>query len=115
MIEKIIFDYLNGLPDAPAPALMEIPEGGVTPPCWVIQKTAGGELDGDIGTPTIAIQSYGATLYEAVQLNEELKAAMKGIKALPEIARCKLNSDYNFTDTSKRLHRYQAVFDVIHY
>lgn len=115
MIEKIILDYLNGLPDAPAPALMEIPEGGVTPPCWVIQKTAGGTLEGHIGTATLAIQSYGTSLYEAAELNEALKAAMKGVTALPEIARCELNSDYNFTDTSKRLHRYQAVFDVIHY
>ena len=115
MIETIILNYLNGLPGAPAPAVMEIPAGGATPPCWVIQKTGGGTIEGHVGTATLAIQSYGATLYEAAALNEALKAAMEGALALPEIARVELNSDYNFTDTTKKLYRYQAVYDIIHY
>lgn len=113
MIETIIRDYLNGL--GAVPAAMEIPAGGVTPPCWVIQKTGGGTIEGHVCTPTLAIQSYGATLYEAAALNETLKAAMKGAAELNEIARVELNSDYNFTDTTKKLYRYQAVFDIIHY
>lgn len=115
MIEITILDYLNGLPDAPAPALAEIPEGGVTPPCWIIQKTAGGALEGHVGTATLAIQSYGASLYEAAALNETLKTAMKGADALPDVGSVRLNTDYNYTDTTKRLYRYQAVFDIIHY
>ena len=115
MIETTILDYLNGLPGAPAKAVMEIPEGGVTPPMWVIQRTGGGTLEGHIGTAMAAIQSYGATLYEAAALNETLKAAMAELSELDEIASCKLNSDYDYTDTAKKLYRYQAVFDIIHY
>ena len=115
MIEKTILDYLNGLPDAPAPALAEIPPGGITPPCWIIQRTGGGTIEGHIGTATVAIQSYGASLYEAAQLNQTLKAALDGLVELNDVARRQLNSDYNYTDTTKRLYRYQAVFDVIHY
>lgn len=115
MIEKTILDYLNGLPDAPAPALAEIPPGGITPPAWIIQRTGGGTIEGHVGTAMVAIQSYGATLYEAAALNETLKAAMAGMPALDEIASVRLNSDYNYTDTTKREYRYQAVFDIIHY
>lgn len=115
MIEKIILDYLNTLPEAPAPALMEIPEDGVTPPCWIIQKTAGGTLEGHVGTATLAIQSYGATRYEAAALNETLKAAMAGAAALPDVGGVRLNSDYDYTDTTKKLYRYQAVFEIVHY
>lgn len=115
MIETIILDYLNALPEHPAPALAEVPEGGVTPPCWIVERTGGGGMEGCIGTATLAIRSYGATLYEAAALNETLKAAMAGAAALPEIARCRLNTDYNYTDTAKKQYRYQAVYDIIHY
>ena len=115
MIEKTILDYLNSLTGSSAKAVMEIPEGGVTPPMWVIQKTGGGTIEGHVGTATLAIQSYGATLYEAAALNQTLKAALDGITELNDVARCELNSDYNFTDTTKKLYRYQAVFDIIHY
>lgn len=115
MIEKTILDYLNALPDAPAPALAEIPPGGITPPAWIIQRTGGGTIEGHVGTAMVAIQSYGATLYDAAALNEALKAAMAAMPALDEIASVRLNSDYNYTDTTKREYRYQAVFDIIHY
>lgn len=64
---------------------------------------------------TITIQSYGTTLYNAAQLNQTLKAALDGLVELDDVARCQLNSDYNYTDATKRLYRYQAVFDIIHY
>lgn len=34
---------------------------------------------------------------------------------LPEIVSCTLNTDYNFPDTTRKLPRYQAVFEVVHY
>ena len=40
---------------------------------------------------------------------------MEGIIAQPEVAACRLNADYNYTDTTKRLYRYQAVFDLVYY
>lgn len=114
MIEKIIYDYLNGVDGAP-PALMEIPAERQAPPFFVIQKTAGGQIEGVVGEATLAIQSFGTTLYEAAQTNELLKTLMAGAAELNEIAAVRLNSDYNFTDTTKRQYRYQAVYQIVHY
>lgn len=113
MIEQLIYNYLNVR--APFPVYMEVPEGGGTPPFAVIQKTGGGVLDGVVFSATLAIQSYGGTLLEAAQTNELIKGLMASAVTLPDVARCRLNSDYNFTDTTKKQYRYQAVFDIIHY
>ena len=111
MIEEIIYNYLN---TANISAIMEIPEGGITPPCVLIEKTGGGE-ENHIRKATVAIQSYGTSLYSAASLNETVIAAMRGITEKPEVSACELNSDYNYTDTTKKLYRYQAVFDVVYY
>ena len=111
MIENIILSKLAG---ANITAYMEIPEGGGTPPFVVVQKTGGGEED-KLRHATVAIQSYGSTLYNAASLNESVIAAMNSLPARPEVASCRLNSDYNYTDTTKKQYRYQAVFDVVYY
>lgn len=111
MIETLILEQLQG---AGITAYMEIPEGGGTPPFAVVERTGGGEED-QIRHATVAVQSYGASLYLAAELNEQTVAAMKGLAACPEVAACELNSDYNFTDTTKKLYRYQAVFDIVYY
>ena len=111
MIETIIQDHLT---DAGFTAYMEIPEGGGTPPFVLIERTGGGE-ENHLSSATVAIQSYGATLYEAAALNERVKVAMDQIVELPEIAACDLNSDYNYTDTTKKKPRYQAVYSLVYY
>lgn len=111
MIEKIILDYLAG---AGVTAYMEIPEGGGVMPYVVIEKT-GGSIDQHIRRATIAIQSYGASLYQAANLNTQIIALMEDIVLLPEISACELNSDYNFTDTTKKEYRYQAVYDLVYF
>ena len=111
MIEEIIRNYLTG---AGVTAYMEIPEGGGTPPFIVIERTGGGE-ENHIRSATIAIQSYAETLYGAAQLNEQVLALMEDITLLPEVSSCELNSDYNFTDTTKKIYRYQAVYDLVYY
>lgn len=111
MIEEIILNHLTGAGFA---AYMEIPEGGATPPFVVIQRTGGG-VENQIRRATVAIQSYGATLYDAAALNEQTVAAMERLTELPQVGACDLSSDYNYTDTTKREYRYQAVFDVVYY
>lgn len=111
MIEQIILDYLRA---AGLTAFAEIPEGGGTPPFVIIQKIGGGE-ENELRHATIAIQSYGSSMYNAASLNETVISAMKGLPARPEVASCRLNSDYNYTDTTKMKYRYQAVFDVVYY
>ena len=64
---------------------------------------------------SLAIQSYGASLYDAAKLNEKIKNLMYDLIEVPEVARVKLNSDYNFIDTEIKRYRYQAIFDIYHY
>ena len=111
MIEEIILAQLAA---ANISAVMEIPEGGGTFPFCVVQKTGGGS-ENHIRHATVAIQSYAASLYGAATLNEQVIAAMAGITARPEVGACELNSDYNYTDGTKKEYRYQAVFDLVYY
>lgn len=110
MIEIIVMDYLNKTLNVPA--FMEKPEK--EPERYVLLEKTGGSSENCINSATIAIQSYAGTLYGAADLNEEVKVAMDNIIALNEVMSSKLNSDYNFTDTTKKKYRYQAVYDLFY-
>ena len=111
MIEEIVQDYLAEKLSVPV-RMEEEPD---LPSSYVlIEKTGSGETD-HIKRATIAIQSYAGSLYEAARLNEEVKDAMNGMIELDTVSKCSLNSDYNYTDTSRKKHRYQAVYDIVHY
>lgn len=110
-ITEVIYNYLKTNLDVPVYTL--IPKDKPTS-FVVIDKTNGGE-DEYIYNSLFAIQSYGNTLADADELNDEVKAVMRGIVSVDMIISCKLNSDYNFTDTTTKEPRYQAVFEVRHY
>lgn len=80
----------------------------------LVEKT-GSSKTNRIDTATIAIQSYGGSLVNTIELNEEVKRIMEGIETLDDIGGCHLNSDYNYTDTTTKQHRYQAVFSISYY
>ena len=117
MIEKIVLDYLNEVLDVPV--LMQSPESykkpTENPTEFVRLEKTGSSRSNHIFTATFAIQSYSDTLYNAALLNEKVKEAMSNIITLDAIASEDLNSDYNFTDTSTKQPRYQAVFELVHY
>ena len=111
MIEQTILDYLNDT--LTEPCYMEEPEGIDT---FVLLEKTGSSLSNYVYSATFAIQSYATSLYEAAELNEKVKAAMLTIAGeLNTVSKCSLNSDYNYTDTTKKRYRYQAVFDITHY
>lgn len=113
MIEKIVFDYLSAS-NLGAPVYTEIPKN---PPSafFVIEKT-GGAMTNHVSQSTVAVQSYGVSLYNAASANELVKETMLyGLIEEPEIASVQLNSDYNFTDVETKRYRYQSVFTIIHY
>ena len=111
MIEKILLRYLS---DALyVPAYMEEPEK--PPKRYLVLEKTGGGMDNHIYSATFIIQSYGASLLEAAELNEQVKVAMLYGDAPNAICRVELNSDYNFTDPETKRYRYQAVFDIKHY
>lgn len=111
MIEATVIDYLSDELDVGVYA--EMPED--LPNEFVIVTKQGGGKNDHISSALIAVQSYSTTMLGAAQLNEAVKSAMDGIVELDEVGKCKLNSDYNFTDIDTKRYRYQAVFDFIHY
>lgn len=111
MIEKIVLDYLNK--KLSVECHMEKPEN--PPKSYVlIEKTSGSE-ENMIKSATLVIQSYAVTLVQAASLNEEVKKALRDIAELDDISKAKLNTDYNFTDTTTKKYRYQAVYDFIYF
>ena len=111
MIEQTIIEYLNSLQSAPAYA--EVP---VTKPFryFLVEKTGSATVN-HIYTATIAIQSYSSvSLLDAMNMNEAIKEAMASITDT-SIGSVRLNADYNFTNTSTKEYRYQALFEFTYY
>lgn len=111
-IEKIVIDYLRDKMQTDA-VYGEIPDSP-TGEFFVVDKT-GSVTEDLICTSTVAIQSYGDSKAQAAESNEKLKGAMREIVALDEVGGCYLTTDYNFTNTARKLYRYQAVYEVTHY
>ena len=111
-IEATVIGYLQSAlgTDAVYAEVPEEPEAEY----YVVDKT-GGSMTNRIKSSTLAIQTYAQSKLRASEMNEDVKEAMDGITALNSIGSCRLNSDYNFTNTAKRQHRYQSVWDVTHY
>ena len=113
MIETLIIEYLSGAL-SPVKVTAEEPDNLVGKHV-VIEKT-GSSITDHIKTSTIAIKSYGSSLYEALVLNAQVKNAMDGFEFdSSKISAVELDTDYNFSDTAKKRYRYQAVFTVTHY
>ena len=85
------------------------------PEKFVLFEKTGSAKRNYLPSSTFAFQSYANSMYEAAKLNEEVKSAVEQLIEVDEISRVRLNSDYNFTDTTTKYYRYQAVFDINHY
>lgn len=111
MIELIVKKYLS--------TKLEIPivfehQKNLPKEFILIQKTSG-TRENFLNSSTIAIQSYGASMFDAAKLNEKIKNLMYDLITTSDVSSVKLNSDYNFTDTETKRYRYQAIFDIYHY
>ena len=110
MIEEVILNYLRKNAFSCYMSMPEKPSGNFC----ILEKT-GDSPDEGIYTATLAVQSYGSSDYAAAQLSHRVVQTMLDADTLPEIVSCTLNTDYNFPDTTRKLPRYQAVFEVVHY
>ena len=62
---------------------------------------------------TIVVQSCTNSLFEAAELNGEVIKVMESIaETKNDISKCKLSSDYNFTNPKTKEYRWQATFEV---
>ncbi len=85
------------------------------PPEYVLFEKIGSSRTNLLSSSPFAFQSYSDSMYGASSLNELVKKAVDSLIELDDIASVKLNSDYNFTDTTTKKYRYQAVYDIKHY
>lgn len=111
MIEPTVIEYLIDELGVPV-------SGGVPadpPDTFVTVEKTGGRRVNRISASTLAIQSWAPSIAEAAALNDRVKAAMETIVRLDSVSSCELDTDYNYTDTTRNRCRYQAVFDVVHY
>lgn len=111
MIEKTILDYLDE--HLTVPVYMEEPIN--KPASYVLIERTGSSESDLIESTTLALQSYGASLYDAAALNMAVKARIKQAVELPSVSAVYINSDYNFTDTETKRYRYQCVAVVTHF
>ena len=107
-IEYTVLNYLISKMDIPV--YMEEPSGNDE--TYILIEKTGSSEENKIYTAIFAIQSYGRTMEQAIDLNELVKKAMEEFNDSPDIFSCDLNSDYNFTDTETKRYRYQAVFEI---
>ena len=107
-IEYTLLDYL--ITNMQVPCYMEEPKDHDNR--YVLIEKTGSSKENFIRSAPFAIQSYGATMEQAVDLNEEVKAVMDEFWKHHAVYSCKLNSDYNFTDTDTHRYRYQAVYEI---
>lgn len=112
MIEKTMLDYLNE--NLEEPVFMEFPIGNTPERFYVLEKT-GGNRSNQIAYATFALQSYGGSRYGSAAMNLVGINTMLDAVQLDSVSSVSLNSDYNFTDTTRKRERYQAVFDITHY
>ena len=115
MIETTIKNFLES--KLSVPVLMEIPKNPVSH-FVLIEKTGGAQVN-HIDSSIITIQSYASSMEMAAELNDVVKFwmldGMVGLITVDEVAKVSLNSDYNYTDTTSKRYRYQAVFEIVHY
>ena len=111
MIETTVLDYLRDR--LGVPVTMEVPEGASG--TFVVLEKTGSSRQNYIRRATLAVQSYAPTLLQAAQLDDAVIEAMLALPKLDRVAACRLERDYNFTDTETKKYRYQAVFAVTYY
>ena len=112
-IEYTVLNYLNdALSERNINAYLEEP---IKPEdVYVLIEKTGSMETNHINHATFAVQSYGKSMKDAIDLNELVKELMAAFPASTRyfVFSCDLNSDYNFTDTETNRYRYQAVFDI---
>lgn len=113
VIEATIIAYLTEHDDVSYPVYGDTPPGDTPSSYHLVQKTGNSAHD-HLHTAQIVIQSVTTeSKLTAAAMNETVVSAMADFAASESsVSACRLNSDYDFTDTTTKRYRYQAVFDV---
>ena len=112
MIEIIVLNFLKTAL-SPIDVGLERKEN-VTGKYILFEKVSSSKIN-HLKSARLAFQSYDTSMANAAKLNEQVKTAVENLIDLDEIVSVSLDSDYNFTDTSTKEYRYQAIFDIKYY
>lgn len=113
MIEVVILNHLKN--KLSVPVRLQKPEPLPADGKYVLFEKVGGNQLNKTGGSTIAFQSHANSMADVALLNKETKNAVESLVELDEIVSVKYNTDYNFTDTTTKQYRYQAIYDIKHY
>lgn len=108
LIEARIISYLEA--ETKIPTYAEVPEQNKG--SFFVVERIGARAENHVDTYTIAVQSYADTLLDAAVLSTIARHYMEDMISDPDIASVRFNTDYNFTDTTTKRYRYQALFDI---
>ncbi len=112
IIEKEVLNYLtNKIDGIGENVFVTVPVDALDE--YIVIERTGGDKTNYVCTATIAVQSYSKkSMLRAIEINEAVKSAMDLMPYYADVFSCRLNSDYNYTDTDTKYYRYQAVFNI---
>lgn len=110
-IELAIIDYLKELVEWPVVADVPNPR----PERFVrIERTGGSDLERYVDQPTVAVQSWAPTRFEASVMAQDVDALLLDMPGeVMNVMSCERNSLYNFPDPDSKQARYQGVYDFV--
>jgi hypothetical protein len=109
MIEERLLEYLSKKLDVP----VYLEERDPLPVSYVTIENTGGAQGKFLQHTMVSVKTYGPSLYEAADLAKDVRTWMLDFANEQNISACDLNAGpYNFTDTSTKRYRYQAVYDI---
>lgn len=112
MIEEIIRDFLAA--SLSFPVYLTVPKDHPSE-YYVLERTGGSRTD-YIWESVFTLQAYGERLSNAADMiGDANRVMLDEILILDDICKVHLNGCTNFTDTSKKIPRYQSVFVITHY
>lgn len=111
MIEQIVRDYLKNV--LSVPVYVDVPAN--PPDSYVVIARTGGGVDEHIRSAMMTVQCYGGTRVAAATLHEQILSVLPDIATGDVVSACDLNAEYDYTDTTTKRYRYQAVYDIVYY
>lgn len=112
MIEEFLRDYLAA--SLSFPVYLSVPRDH--PAEYYVLEMTGSSRSNYIWESVFAIQSYAQRPSDASDMIMDAnKVMMDELIKLDDISNVVLNGSYNFTDTTKKIPRYQSVFVITHY
>lgn len=113
-IEAAVIAYLNSHADIEYPAYGDTPYKDRLPAHHYMVEKTGSTTRDRLATAQIVIQSVTVqSKAQAARMNEAAVNVMDSLAgSVAGVSACHLNSDYDYTDTTTKRWRYQAVFDI---